>query len=82
MESRSICQKLSSIGVRTINAVQRQQIERFNVHIVEARHFPAFGGEIGNIVQNAHKNLTLDRNVPVYVSIDMDVLEPVSSYCQ
>jgi arginase len=54
--------RLIQIGIRTMNAHQRQQAARFGVEVVEMRELPA-----------------LDRlrlAGPVYVSFDVDVLDP------
>jgi len=54
--------RLIQIGIRTINAHQREQAKRFGVEVIEMRHLPA-----------------LDRVMvdgPVYVSFDMDALDP------
>lgn len=57
-----LAQRLVQVGIRTINGAQRTQIERFEVEVVEARHFgrvpiPPIEG-------------------PVYISLDLDVLDP------
>ncbi|MGA3088778.1 MAG: agmatinase [Terriglobales bacterium] len=54
--------RLIQIGIRTITGHQREQARRFGVEVVEMRHLPA-----------------LDRmqvDGPVYISFDMDVLDP------
>ena len=58
----NLAQRLVQIGIRTVNAHQRQQIERFGVEAIEMRDFVA------------DKALHFDD--PVYVSIDLDVLDP------
>lgn len=57
-----LAQRLVQIGIRTVNAHQRKQIERFGAEVIEMRNFVA------------DKMLGFDD--PVYVSIDLDVLDP------
>ncbi len=54
--------RLIQIGVRTLNKTLRDQANRFGVEIVEMRHLPAL------------EKLRLSGNV--YVSFDVDVLDP------
>jgi arginase len=42
-QSPPLCSKLIQIGIRTINDVQKQQLDRFQVVAVEAQKFPAHG---------------------------------------
>jgi arginase len=61
MEER-LAARLVQVGIRTLNGHQRDQAARFGVEIIEMRDLPA-----------------LDKirvNGPVYVSLDMDVLDP------
>lgn len=61
MEGR-LAKRLVQVGIRTMNGHQRQQAARFGVEVVEMRALPAY-----------------DRvrvHGPVYVSFDMDVLDP------
>jgi len=61
MEERR-AKRLIQVGIRTLTGHQHEQATRFGVEIVEMRHLPA-----------------LDRMTvtgPVYVSFDMDVLDP------
>jgi arginase len=61
MEER-LATRLVQVGIRTLNGHQRDQAARFGVEITEMRDLPA-----------------LDKmrvNGPVYVSLDMDVLDP------
>jgi arginase len=60
MES-SLAKRLIQIGIRTMNAHQREQVQRFGVEVLEARDWD---GTIARI------------EGPVYVSVDMDVLDP------
>lgn len=60
MEER-LCDRLVQIGVRTINPHQRGQMERFGV---EAVHMDAWDGRLPPL------------DGPIYVSIDLDVLDP------
>jgi len=54
--------RLIQVGIRTMNAHQRQQAERFGVEVIEMRDLPAYG------------KLKLDGSI--YVSFDVDVLDP------
>ena len=54
--------RLLQVGIRTLNRHCREQAARFGVEIIEARHF------------NSSWRPRFDR--PVYVSIDIDVLDP------
>ena len=54
--------RLIQVGIRTLNGHQREQVNKFGVEVLEMRHLPA-----------------LDRmkiNGPVYISFDMDALDP------
>lgn len=61
MEER-LADRLIQIGLRTINDHHRDQFRRFDVEVVEMRHF-----KVG---------LRLDLKTPVYVSMDIDALDP------
>jgi agmatinase len=54
--------RLVQVGVRTLNAHQRAQAERFGVEIVEMRDW--------------QPDLQFDLRGPVYVSLDLDALDP------
>jgi arginase len=57
-----LAQRLVQVGIRTLNRHQREQAERFGVEVVEMRMFPAYA--------------KLKGRGPVYISFDMDVLDP------
>jgi agmatinase len=57
-----LAKRLVQIGIRTINLHQREQAEKFGVEVVEMRSLPAYE--------------KLKVAGPVYVSFDMDVLDP------
>ncbi len=57
-----LAQRLIQIGVRTLNAHQREQAEKYEVEIFEMRNLPSLA--------------KLKLAGPIYVSFDMDVLEP------
>ena len=61
MES-GLAKRLVQVGIRTINGHQREQAKRFGVEVVEMRGLPAYE--------------TLKAAGPVYVTFDMDVLDP------
>ncbi len=57
-----LADRLIQIGIRTLNDHQRQQAEKFGVEVHEMRHWRGA--------------LTLDIKGPVYISIDLDALDP------
>lgn len=61
MES-GLAKRLVQIGIRTATAHQREQAQKFGIEMVEMRGLPACG------------KLTADG--PVYISFDIDVLDP------
>ncbi len=61
MEER-LAKRLVQVGIRTINGHQREQATRFGVEVVEMRALPAYG--------------QMKIHGPVYISFDMDVLDP------
>ena len=61
MES-GLAKRLVQVGIRTINRHQQEQAERFGVEVVEMRSLPAYE--------------KLKAAGPVYVTFDMDVLDP------
>jgi agmatinase len=54
--------RLVQIGIRTLNAPQRAQVERFGVELVEMKDF--------------RPDLVVAAEGPVYVSLDLDGLDP------
>lgn len=54
--------RLVQVGIRTLNAHQRQQAERFGVEIIPMRDF--------------RPDLELHLDGPIYLSLDLDVLDP------
>jgi arginase family enzyme len=61
MEAK-LAKRLVQIGIRTLNRHQREQAERFGVEVVEMRKLPA--------------DESLKAVGPVYITFDMDVLDP------
>jgi agmatinase len=61
MEQR-LAKRLIQIGIRTLNRHQREQAEKFQVEIVPMSALPAYD--------------RLKTRGPVYISFDMDVLDP------
>ncbi len=57
-----LASRLVQIGIRTLNAEQRAQVERFSVELVEMKDF--------------RPDLVVDAQGPVYVSVDLDGLDP------
>ena len=57
-----LVQRLVQVGIRTINPHQRVQMARFGVEVVEMRDW--------------QPDLALEFDGPVYLSLDLDVLDP------
>jgi arginase len=57
-----LAKRLVQVGIRTINQHQREQAERFGVEVVEMRALPTYS--------------KLKAAGPVYITFDMDVLDP------
>ncbi len=57
-----LAKRLVQVGIRTINAHQREQAKKFGVEVIEMRHLPALD------------RMKIDG--PVYISFDMDALDP------
>ncbi len=53
---------LLQVGIRTLNDHQKQQAERFNVRMIEAREF--------------NREVDFGLSGPLYISLDLDVLDP------
>jgi agmatinase len=54
--------RLVQVGIRTMNAVQRVQVERYGVEVIAMREL--------------RDDLALSFDAPVYVSFDVDALDP------
>src|SRR6266576_3733796 len=61
MES-GLAKRLAQVGIRTATGHQREQAKRFGVEVVEMRGLPGYG--------------RLKAAGPIYISFDMDVLDP------
>ncbi|HEY6373742.1 MAG TPA: agmatinase [Candidatus Sulfotelmatobacter sp.] len=57
-----LAKRLAQVGIRMINRHQREQAQRFGVDVVEMRALPAYE--------------RLKATGPVYITFDMDVLDP------
>lgn len=57
-----LAKRLVQVGIRTLNAHTRAQAAKFGVEVVEMRSLPAYE--------------RMKVNGPVYISFDMDVLDP------
>lgn len=55
-------QQLIQVGIRTMNSHQQEQAKRFGVRVVEMKDFS--------------DDLSLDPDGPVYLSLDMDAIDP------
>ena len=62
ISEEKLVQRLVQIGVRTLNAHQQEQAEKYGVEIFEMKNLPELS--------------KLKLSGPAYVSFDMDVLEP------
>ncbi len=61
MEAKLV-KRLVQVGIRTINGHQREQAARFGVEVIEMKDW--------------QDNLELSFDTPVYISVDMDGLDP------
>lgn len=61
MEDKLV-QRLVQVGIRTMNGHQQEQARRFGVEVIEMKKFK--------------DGLDLEFDTPVYVSVDMDALDP------
>ncbi len=61
MEER-LADRLVQVGIRTMNGHQREQAQRFGVEVIEMKDW--------------HEGRALGLDGPVYVSFDLDALEP------
>lgn len=71
LETPEVCNKLVAIGIRCLNPVQREQYAKYSVHALEAKDFPAHGRDCAAFLQPLIAPTDL-----VYISFDMDVIEP------
>jgi arginase len=62
MLEEGLVSRLVQVGIRTMNPDQRAQAERFGVEVIEMRNF--------------NPNLKLEFRGPLYLSLDLDVLDP------
>jgi len=61
MEEKLV-KRLVQVGIRTFNAHQREQVNKFGVEVIE--------------MKNLREGLTLEFDAPLYISFDMDALDP------
>lgn len=61
MEEKLV-KRLVQVGIRTFTAEQREQVRKFGVEAIEMRHL--------------NESLQLEFDSPVYISFDMDALDP------
>lgn len=71
LENNGLCRQLISIGIRTTTPAQQVQLDKYNVKVVHAKDFPAHGKDCGALLTRY-----INPNTPVYISVDMDVIEP------
>jgi agmatinase len=57
-----LADRLIQVGLRTVNDHHREQFKRFGVEVVEAQHF--------------HDSVRFEFTTPVYISLDLDGLDP------
>lgn len=60
-----LADRIVQVGIRTLNGHQREQAERFGARIVDMRAWARAGGR-----------LDLRFDTPVYISLDLDALDP------
>jgi agmatinase len=60
-----LADRLVQVGIRTMSGHQREQAERFGVEVIEMRHW--------------RDDLKLEFDSPLYISFDMDALDPAFS---
>src|SRR5215831_17542444 len=60
-----LAKRLVQVGIRTMTGHQREQAQRFGVEVAEMRGLPAYG--------------KLKSDGPVYITFDIDVLDPGSA---
>ncbi len=58
-----LAERLVQVGIRTLNDHQRQQVERFGVEVIEMRDYRG-------------DDWPIDFDTPVYISFDIDGLDP------
>jgi agmatinase len=63
-----LADRLTQVGIRTLNGHQRAQAERFGVRIVDMREWVEAAGRLDQ--------LGVRFDTPVYVSLDLDALDP------
>jgi arginase len=59
---KNLVKSLTQVGIRTLNSHQREQVKRYGVRVIEMRNFSF--------------DFIKDLNGPLYVSLDLDVLDP------
>ena len=59
---KKLSKRLIQIGIRTMNKEQQEQVDRFKVQVIDMLNFDP--------------NIKLQFNGPVYISIDLDGLDP------
>jgi arginase family enzyme len=57
-----LADRLVQIGIRTMNGHQREQARRFGVEVIEMKDW--------------RDRMTLEFDTPLYISFDLDVIEP------
>ena len=58
----NLVEKLTQVGIRTMNAHQKEQAKKYNVQVIHMGQFDS--------------TMQFDFDGPVYVSIDLDALDP------
>ncbi|KAG5180437.1 arginase [Tribonema minus] len=67
----SVCCKLVQVGIRTATDHNRQQAARYGVTMLEMKDLPLDGKVIAGML-----DALLPRDAPVYISFDLDALDP------
>jgi len=71
-----VCERLIQIGLRTIESDQKAQIEKYGVRTILASDVPHSKQDLRTLLSDALQGV--DPTIPIYVSVDIDVIEPVS----
>lgn len=72
LEQPGLCSQLISFGIRTSTPIQTQIANKYRVFHIHARDYPNEGYKIGGFLEKLYQ----EREPLVYLSIDMDVLDP------
>ncbi|KAK9371903.1 uncharacterized protein V1513DRAFT_454026 [Lipomyces chichibuensis] len=66
--------KLAYIGLRDVDAGEREILKKHNIAAYSMHHVDKFG--IGKVVEMALEKVNPDRSAPIHLSLDIDALDP------